>query len=210
MPRPPRVWFPGAWYHVMARGNNRERIFRVDADYRRYLGLMKEALTRYECRLHAYALMTNHVHLMVETGQTHSISRAIQWLHTSYSTYVNRRHDRVGHVFQGRYRSEIVDRDTYALELSRYIHLNPVRAALSGDPAIYRWSSCRAYLTAGGDHLVTTTQLLSMSSQDSRTQRSLYRRFVLDGLARGQTPIGRGGQTPSGGRGLTPIFLPSC
>src|SRR3990167_4488904 len=98
--------------------------------------------------------MTNHVHLMVETGQTHSISRAIQWLHTSYSTYVNRRHDRVGHVFQGRYRSEIVDRDTYALELSRYIHLNPVRAALSGDPAIYRWSSCRAYLTAGGDHLV--------------------------------------------------------
>ncbi len=184
MPRPPRIWFPGAWYHIMARGNNREAVFFSEQDYRQYLQSLRDFLVRDECRLHAYALMPNHVHLMVETGQTHPIVKPMQSLQTSYTSYINHRYARVGHVFQGRYRSILVEHDTYALALSRYIHLNPVRAHLVADPAQYQWSSYRAYMTPGreGPGFVTTEYLLAMISPQLERQRNIYRQFVMEGI----------------------------
>src|SRR3989338_9946826 len=185
MPRPPRVWFPGAWYHLMARGNNKEPIFFAERDYRKYLQLLSETVQRYECLLHAYVLMTNHVHLMIETGSSHPIWKPVHLLHTSYTSYVNHAYGRVGHIFQGRYRSIVVERDVYALELGRYIHLNPVRAHLVTEPSAYPWSSYHAYVGCEGEGrgLVTTHQLLGMLSPQPTLQRERYRQFVLEGLA---------------------------
>ncbi|OGX38318.1 MAG: hypothetical protein A3C53_02540 [Omnitrophica WOR_2 bacterium RIFCSPHIGHO2_02_FULL_68_15] len=182
MPRRPRIWFPEALYHLIVRGDNREIIFFSDADYRRYLELVAEARQRFECRLFAYALMTNHAHLMVQTGQTHSVSKFMQWLNTSYTIYVNKRHQRVGHVFQGRYHSVLVEKDSYALELSRYIHLNPVRAGMVRTPEAYRWSSFHEYLHPGRPGLTDTDLILAMISPIASHQRPLYRQFVMEGL----------------------------
>ena len=184
MPRAPRVWFPGAWYHVIARGNNKEAVFFATRDYLVYLTMLKGGLARYESSLHAYVLMPNHVHLLIETGQRHPLPQLMQWLHTTYTCYVNRKHKRVGHLFQGRYRSLLVDRDPYLLELSRYIHLNPVRAHMVDDPSAYRWSSYHAYVhsPAAPQAPVTTQFILSMISPRLSEQVALYRQFVLDGV----------------------------
>lgn len=182
MPRAPRIWFPGAWYHIMARGDNREPIFFAEGDYLTYLRLLSEAAARYRCRIHAYALMTNHVHLMVETGPVEPMAKPMQWLQTSYASYIHRKYRRVGHVFQGRYRSILVERDSYALELSRYIHLNPVRAHLVRDPLDHPWSSYGAYMGQEGVGVVRTEQLLGMISPNPAEQRERYRQFVLEGL----------------------------
>ena len=131
MSRPIRIWFPGAWYHIFARGNNKAPIFFAVCDYLKYLDLLSEAVRQYGLRLHAYALMVNHIHLMVETGDRYSATKPMQSVHTAYTMYINRRYERVGHLFQGRYRSILVDQDAYALELSRDIHLNPVRSGLA-------------------------------------------------------------------------------
>ena len=183
MPRRPRLWFPEALYHLIDRGDNREPVFFFDVDYRYYLQLLAEAKQRFECRLFAYALMTNHVHLMLQTGQTYSVSKFMQWLNTSYTIYMNKRYKRVGHIFQGRYHSVLVEKESYALELSRYIHLNPVRAGIVRTPESYHWSSFHAYLQPGDNDLVTTDLMLEMISPIASHQRALYRQFVMDGLA---------------------------
>ncbi len=183
MPRPLRIWFPGAIYHVIARGNNRQPIFFQPRDYLRYLHLLEEARMRYECEVWAYALMENHVHLMLRTGQNHPISKLVQWLHTSYTVCFNKRYERVGHLFQGRFKSQLVEVDTYCLELSRYIHLNPVRAHLVMAPEQYRWSSYRVYVEEDmmRKHQVVTVNaepVLSMVSPVAADRPRLYRAFV--------------------------------
>ena len=184
MPRPPRIWFPEALYHLTVRGDNREPIFFVESDYRRYLKLLNEARREYDCRLFAYVLMTNHVHLMVQTGALHSVSKFMQWVNTTYTIYINKKYHRVGHIFQGRYHSVLAEKDSYALELTRYIHLNPVRAGMVRSPEQYRWSSYRAYLGKGIDQVgVDTEQMLGMISPSQTQQRSLYVQFVLEGLS---------------------------
>lgn len=184
MPRQPRIWFPGALYHVTVRGNNREPIFLTEADYRRYLKLLAQGMRLVDARLLAYALMTNHVHLMVQTGPVHPISKLMQSLGTAYTMYVNHKYERVGHVFQGRYHSVLVEKDSYALELTRYIHLNPVRARMVRAPEQYRWSSYRAYLGKDDDRLVDTEDILSLISPSTAEQRPFYQQFVLEGMAR--------------------------
>lgn len=166
----------------MVRGDNREPIFFGDADYRLYLNLLGEAKRRYACQLFAYALMTNHVHLMLQTGSRYPVSKIMQFLNTAYTTSINQRHHRVGHLFQGRYRSVLVDKDAYLVELSRYIHLNPVRAGLVGRSEEYPWSSYRAYLRERPDELVDAQDVLAMFSPPA-TARQRYQEFVRDGLA---------------------------
>ncbi len=184
MPRPLRVWFPGAWYHITARGNNREAIFFAARDCQRYMRLLKDVMSQYECRIHAYALMPNHVHLMVETGATHPIAKPMQALHGAYTVYINRKYKRVGHVFQGRYHSVLVTQDTYALELSRYIHLNPVRAHLVSDPADYPWSSYQDYIdpTRNNREWIVTDHILATLSPHVNGQRKSYRQFISEGV----------------------------
>src|SRR3989338_538277 len=182
MPRPPRIWFPGALYHVMVRGDNREPIFFNDADRRSFLARLARAKHEYDCQLWAYVLMTNHVHLMLRTGDVHPVSKFMQSLNTAYTLYIHKKYQRVGHIFQGRFRSILVEKDSYALELTRYIHLNPVRAKMVPVPEAYRWSSYHAYLREESTMLVDSGEILAMISPVVAKQRTLYADFVRDGL----------------------------
>ena len=131
MARPLRIEKAGGWYHITARGNERKRIFRDDRDRQHFLELLAEMVLRFGVRWHAYVLMENHYHLLLELTEA-NLSRAVQWLNVSYSVWFNRRYGRSGHLFQGRFKSVLVNRDEWALALSRYLHLNPVRVQSLG------------------------------------------------------------------------------
>ena len=126
MARPLRIQRVGGWYHLTSRGNERRAIFRGADDYARFLALLAEATERYHWRLHGYVLMANHYHLLVELGEE-NLSRVVQWLNTGYGQWFNRRHHRVGHLFQGRFKGILLEEERWAVEVSRYLHLNPIR-----------------------------------------------------------------------------------
>ncbi len=185
MARPPRLHVPGGLYHVLARGNNRQRIFRQPADYRFYLARMATLLARTETRCYAYCLMPNHLHLLLEPG-TRPLSRIMQPLQLSYSLYFNRRHRHIGHVFQGRYTAILCERDAYLLELVRYLHLNPVRAGLAKSPEAWGWSSHRPYLEGTGTPVPLHTEpVLGQFGGPPRLARAAFRGFVREGLGVG-------------------------
>jgi len=132
MARPLRIEYPGAFYHVINRGNEDEDIYRSVRDRRKFLEYVEDAVCRYSLSNHSYCLMPNHYHLLIEAHEA-NLSKSIQWLNVSYATYFNNKYQRSGHLFQGRFKSLLVDADEYLKELSRYIHLNPVRANLVSD-----------------------------------------------------------------------------
>jgi putative transposase len=135
MARPLRVEFEGALYHLTGRGNARQKVFADQADCTKFVQLLMESLERYDVVLHGYVLMGNHYHLIAETRRA-NLGQWMHWLTTAYTVYFNRRHRRAGHLFQGRYKSIVVEAEGYLLSLSRYVHLNPVRGQVigRGDP----------------------------------------------------------------------------
>ncbi len=143
MPRKPRFVLPGEPQHVIVRGINREPIFYDDADCRYYISKLKEALIKHNCSLHAYVLMTNHVHLLLTPETEQSISKAIQMLDRYYVQYFNSTYGRTGSLWEGRYKSTLIDSEQYLLSCYRYIELNPVRAQMVDHPSEYPWSSYR-------------------------------------------------------------------
>ena len=145
MARPLRIQFPGAVYHVTARGNRREEIFTDDADRHRLLAVLGAAVDRFDACVLAYCLMGNHYHLVLQTRQP-NLSRFMRHLNGVYTQAFNRRHVRVGHVFQGRFNAIVVDSESYLLTLCRYVELNPVRAGIVAQPANWTWSSHRAHI----------------------------------------------------------------
>jgi len=145
MARPLRVEYAGAFYHVINRGNAGEDLFKDRADREKFLEYIEKAVDRFSIRIHTYCLMTNHYHVLVETPHP-NLSKAIQWINVSYATYFNRKHQRMGHLFQGRFKSILVEADHYLQQLSRYIHLNPVRAKMVESPGEFRWSSYPAFI----------------------------------------------------------------
>ncbi|HUT53994.1 MAG TPA: transposase [bacterium] len=147
MARPWRIEFPEAVYHVTARGNNRAAVFQGDADRRDFLALLAAAGLRFNLKIFAFCLMTNHYHLFFRTPDA-NLTRAMHWLNATYTIRMNRRHRRSGHVFQGRYKAMLVSDTAHWSVLSIYIHLNPVRAGIVTHPADYEWSSFRDYARA--------------------------------------------------------------
>lgn len=143
MPRKPRLVLPGEPQHVIIRGINREPIFYDEADYRYYLTKLKDALDKHDCHCHAYVLMTNHVHLLLTPETINSISKTIQMIGRYYVQYFNATHGRTGTLWEGRYKSSLVDSERYLLTCYRYIELNPVRAQMVEHPSDYPWSSYR-------------------------------------------------------------------
>jgi len=143
MPRRPRIILPGIPVHVIQRGNNRGACFFADSDYRRYLRHLEELAAKFGCAIHAYVLMTNHVHLLLTTTETRGVSLLMKHLGQRYVQYVNRTYRRSGTLWEGRFRSCIVQEESYLLRCYRYIELNPVRARVVGHPRDYRWSSYR-------------------------------------------------------------------
>lgn len=185
MARPLRIEYPDAFYHITSRGNERGTIFRIQKDYERFLSYLESSTDRYGARIHCFCLMSNHYHLLLETprGNLHAI---LHHINTSYTNYLNARTGRVGHLFQGRYRSILVEKDSYALELSRYIHLNPVRANLVRDPLRYPWSSYVVYL--GREDKWDWLQegfILGQISEREREARRKYRAYVEEGIRGG-------------------------
>lgn len=182
MSRPLRIEWEGGLYHITARGNEKRPIFRIEKDFLRLVSRFERIYERYGVVIHAYVLMTNHYHLLLETPRA-NLSTALHDLNTAYTNYFNRRHDRVGHLFQGRYRSIVVEKDPYLLELSRYIHLNPVRAGMVKRPEAYRWSSYPSYLSSGScPEWLRREDILGQMDKSPVKRRHKYRQFVEAGL----------------------------
>ncbi|MGH8398256.1 MAG: transposase, partial [Gammaproteobacteria bacterium] len=181
MARPLRIELAGAFHHVMARGNARQSIFRGASDREEFLGILKRVCGRFDWRVWAYCLMDNHYHLLVETREP-TLSRGMREINGIYTQRFNRRHARTGHVFQGRYKSLLIDKDAYLLEVSRYIVLNPVKAKLCRGAADYRWSNYRQTIgrATAPDWLVVNEVLKLFSSSRVRA-RQAYRKFVMEG-----------------------------
>jgi len=178
MARPLRIEYSRAVYHITTRGNAYQDVFLTDADRERFLEILEQTVDRFNWLCHAYCLMTNHYHLLIETVDP-TLSRGMRQLNGVYTQAFNRRHERVGHVFQGRYKAILVEKEAYLLELSRYIVLNPVRAKMVKKPEEWEWSSYRA--TAGlseAPSFLTTDWILSRFAYERRKAQRLYRRFV--------------------------------
>jgi len=184
MARKPRVEFEGAFYHVIVRGNQRQKIFRDDRDRLAYLERIEHYRERYGFSVYAYVLMSNHVHLLLEAKKA-PLSKIMQGIQFTYTQSYNRRHGTVGHLFQGRYKAILCDRDEYLLELVRYIHLNPGRMRNAIDPWKYRWSSHRAYVGEKSAVGVATERVLGQLAKSLGQARRAYGRFMGEGLGEG-------------------------
>lgn len=184
MARKPRVHFPGALYHVIVRGNQGQTTFRETEDYRLYLKFLREYKEHFDFSLYAYVLMPTHVHLLIETGDI-NLSKVMHRLQFRYTRNFNLKYRTWGHLFQGRYKAIMCDRDTYFLELSAYIHLNPVRAGLVKNPANYPWSSYLSYLGREKNHIADIDHVLSQFSEKKGAARRKYGLFVRTRLAQG-------------------------
>lgn len=183
MARPLRIQFDGAFYHVVSRGNERRDIVRDDADRQRRLFWLQRTVEIYGWRILAFALLDNHEHLFLETPRP-NLSAGMQYLNGSYTSYFNRRHRRAGHLFQGRFRGHLIEQQGYFLEVSRYIHLNPVRAKLVARPEQWPWSSYPGYRDVRRVlPWVTYSRVLGEFGRRSGESRRRYARFVLAGLA---------------------------
>ena len=175
MARQPRLLVDGFPLHIVQRGNNRERCFFADHDYLQYLEWLMEALNKCECMLHAYVLMTNHVHLLMTPNIAAKIPNLVISLGRRYVRYINRRHDRTGTLWQGRYKSSLIATDDYLLATYRYIELNPVRAGMVKDPGLYRWSSYCGNGLGRLDALLTPHPLYAELGQTEDARRNAYR-----------------------------------
>jgi putative transposase len=186
MARPLRIEYPGAYYHVTSRGNEQKAIFKDDSDRQKFLDIVGRAVEEFSLRLHGYVLMSNHYHLLIETPKG-GLNRALRYVNGVYTQSYNRRHRRVGHLFQGRYKAILVDKDSYLLELSRYIHLNPWRMKNSQDPFGYHWSSLGAYIGSGSrPSWLTVDEVLSHFGKWGSKK---YWGFVAEGMKEGvRTP----------------------
>ncbi len=182
--RPLRIEFAGALYHITSRGDRREAIFEDDEDREAFLDVLAEVVERYNWICHAFCLMTNHYHLVIETVEG-NLSQGMRQLNGVYTQASNRRHNRAGHLFQGRFKGILVDKDAYLLELSRYVVLNPVRAGMVDTPAQWRWSSYRAMMgQAPVPKWLAVDGLLSQFGAVREQARRHYQHFVLDAVAR--------------------------
>lgn len=184
MARPLRLQYAWALYHVTARGDRRGRIYLDEVDRRRFMETLAQGVQRYNWVLSAYCLMGNHYHLLVETPDA-NLARGMQWVNGVYTQRFNRRHGRVGHVLQGRYKAILVEGASYLLEVARYIVLNPVRAHLVEDPSEWKWSSYSA--TAGISKTPSWLMTDRVLDEFGSDPRLAYRQFVHEGIG-GESP----------------------
>ena len=183
MPRRARVTLANVPLHLIQRGNNRQACFFADEDYRFYLDHLAESATKYGVWIHAYVLMTNHVHLLLSAGRADAPGAMMKALGQRYVQYINRTYRRSGTLWEGRFRSCLTQQETYLLACQRYIELNPVRAGMVQHPAEYRWSSYRANAQGEPDALVRPHEIYNALGQDALSKQAAYRelfRYELD------------------------------
>ena len=182
MSRPLRIEYPGAYYHIMNRGRARQRIYRNQADYQRFIHLLSETCAMWGIRVHAYSLMPNHYHLVLETPQG-NVSRAMRHLDGVYTQRYNRAHGLDGTLFRGRYKAILIDKDSYLLQVVRYIHLNPVQGKIVMEPGEHPWTSHRYYAGKGGGPVgLVMEEVLGQFHKRRRQAINRYIRFVNEGI----------------------------
>jgi REP element-mobilizing transposase RayT len=189
MARPLRIEFPDAIYHIMARGNEKKVIFWDNNDYKKFLFYLGEGSKAYRFITFAYILMPNHYHLILQTKES-NLSKAMHLLNTAYTVYLNKKYNRVGHLFQGRYKALLVQKNRYLLEVSRYVHLNALRAGVTRNLFAYPWSSFRYYVEqiAAPDWLDINV-ILNMLSKNAKECKRVYRKFMEDGISGTPNPF---------------------
>jgi len=183
MARPYRLQGEDCFYHIFSRGDDRKKIFISERDFEKFLEYIVQAKAKFKFYVCGYCLMANHYHLLIKTTQA-NISRIMHYINSSYTTYYNRKRKRCGHVFQGRFKSLVVDTDSYFLEVSRYIHLNPVRAKKVKSPEKYCWSSYSGFL-GKKDLCLDKDKVGQYLDMDKKN----YRRFVLEGIEKNIDPF---------------------
>ena len=182
--RPLRIEFPGAFYHVTSRGNEKKAVFRNSRDKEKFLSYLESAHDRYGAVIHVYCLMENHYHLLLETPRG-NLSQILHHINGAYTTYFNIKRGRYGHLFQGRYKGILIEKDAYGEELSRYIHLNPVRGGVVKDPLEYEWSSYQYYVGKQREpEWLVTGWVLGYFGGRGRPGYKKYREFVERGLTK--------------------------
>jgi putative transposase len=177
MARLPRFVIPGQPQHVIVRGNNREAIFYAETDYQFYLEKLKQACNKHQCDLHAYVLMTNHVHLLITPHTQEGLSKALQMIGRYYVQYFNFTYKRTGTLFEGRYKATVIDSEHYLLSCYRYIELNPLRAVMVAHPSEYPWSSYAINALGKNDsgELLTPHKEYLLLDSDATKRQSAYR-----------------------------------
>jgi len=175
MPRKPRFNLPGIPQHVIQRGNNRDPCFFAEQDYLQYLEDLRSASEKYQCQVHAFVLMTNHAHLLVTPLVKYSISQMMQALGRRYVYYINKKYSRTGTLWEGRYKSNLIDSESYFLTCMRYIELNPVRACMVEHPGEYRWSSYNTNAQDYDDKLIQSHSLYNALAQNDKGRQHAYR-----------------------------------
>lgn len=182
MGRPLRIEYPGALYHITSRGNEKKTLFLDDSDRIKFLGILENYHERYGILIHSYVLMDNHYHLVIETP-TGNLLKVMHGINSGYTGYFNRKYGRVGHLFQGRYKGILVDKDVYLLQLSRYVHLNPVSSNLIEKPELYKWSSYPGYVGKSKEvKWVEYSWILSQFGRNKQETRKKYKEFVNGGI----------------------------
>lgn len=181
---------------MITRGNNRQTIFHDDADYQRYLGILSCYAAEHELKIHHFALMPNHVHLLLVVSRGAALSRAMRGINLTYALHYQRRHQYRGHVWQGRFQSLLIDRPGLLLQVGRDIELHPVRSGLVEDAGAHRWSSYPVYANGAASSLVVPNPLYALLGSTARERQDLYRTFVREGLREeaGPSPIARRGR----------------
>jgi len=177
-----RIQYSNAFYHITSRGNQKQPVFFSPWDRARFLDCLNEAHEKFDALVHSYCLMQNHYHLMLETRQA-NLSKIMHFINTSFTIYINKRYKRVGHLFQGRFRAALIEAEIYAQELSRYIHLNPLRAGIVKRLEDYPWSSLREYLgQREPPRWLDTSFVLGLFGDDTDDARLRYAGFISSAL----------------------------
>ncbi|HYQ24557.1 REP-associated tyrosine transposase [Stenotrophomonas sp.] len=189
MPRPRRIDAPGFPQHIVQRGNDRQVVFFSNRDPALYLGLLRDCAHEHRCRIHAYVLMGNHVHLLVTPDAPGGMSRMMQAVNRTYVRHVNERERRTGSLWEGRFHSTVIDTDRYLLACQRYIELNPVRAGMVTHPGDYRWSSYRANAQGRANALLAPHSAFELIAADVESRRSRYAEFIEQGVPAGDLAV---------------------
>ncbi len=179
MPRMARIAVPSMLYHVISRGNNREWVFNETEDFEKYLEICKRYKESHGFKLYNWALMNNHVHLLLETGEKSPLSKIMQGINLAYTIWFNRKNKKIGHLWQDRFRSFIIERDSYLLECGRYIERNPLRAGLVKEIQRYPWSSYNVYAYGKSDDLTDRHLLYEDMGNEEKQRQKAYREYVL-------------------------------
>lgn len=184
MPRKPGLNLPGTPKHIVQRGNNRAPCFFDESDYIQYLDDLKVSAKNYQCQIHGYVLMTNHVHLLASPSDAYSISQMMQALGRRYVYFINQKYGRTGTLWEGRYRSCLVDSEAYLLTCMRYIELNPVRAGMVGHPAEYPWSSYKANAFGEASELISSHSVYMAIGLNDYCRLKAYRELFRDQIGK--------------------------